>query len=123
MLLNDYILSCQSLFTKTFCILQYCPPFWLINTVNSRFKKDLKLQIHLSTQGIFFGGPVFRFTTEIFLKSNNSRFKKEKMGFLKLRVYCNRKYCNILSSKSAFSANLAQNRWMNAVYKSSLLPI
>ena len=36
----------------------------------------------------FFGQPVFRFITSIFLKSNNSRFKKEKMDFLKSRVYC-----------------------------------
>ena len=34
------------------------------NTVNSQFKKDLNLQIHLGTQGIFFSEKtVFRFST------------------------------------------------------------
>ena len=32
--------------------------------------------------------PVFRFRTQIFLKSNNSGFKKGNMEFLKRRVYC-----------------------------------
>ena len=55
------------------------------NTVKSRFKKGLDLQIHLHKA-------VLRFNTEIFLKSNNSRFKKGKVDFLKSRVYCNQRF-------------------------------
>ena len=58
----------------------------LVHTVESRFKKDLNLQIHLH---MFFGWPVSdSVLTYFFLISNNSRFKKEKLGFLKSRFAC-----------------------------------
>ena len=81
MLLNDYILSCQSLFTKTFCILQYCPPFWLINTVNSRFKKDLKLQIHLH-KAFFLEDLFLDSLQKSFLNQTTLDLRMEKWSFL-----------------------------------------
>ena len=55
-------------------------------TVNYQFKKYIKMQINLH-KTFFLEQPVFRFTIQIFLKSN-SRFKKGKIDFLKSRVYC-----------------------------------
>ena len=53
-----------------------------MSTVKSQFKKDLNLQIHLRKK--FFSDDRFSdlVSTQIFLKSNNFQFKKEKMGFL-----------------------------------------
>ena len=51
-------------------------------TVKSRFKKGLNLQI------IFFGLSFLRLSNWIFAQSNMIRFKKGKMGFLKLRFAC-----------------------------------
>ena len=54
------------------------------STVNSWFKEDIKLQVYL--QRHFFGRQVFRFSKSMFLKSNNSQFKKKE--FLKSRFVC-----------------------------------
>ena len=51
------------------------------NSEKSRLQKGHNLQIHLHKA-------VLRFNTEIFLKSNNSRFKKGKMEFIKSRFAC-----------------------------------
>ena len=64
------------------------------NTVNSRFKTDLKLQIHLNKT--FFLDDQF---LDSLYKSNNSRFKKGKMDFLKSRVYFSQQVIQILGSR------------------------
>ena len=56
------------------------------STVNSWFKEDIKLQVYL--QRHFFGRQVFRFSKSMFLKSNNSQFKKKE--FLISRFVCTR---------------------------------
>ena len=61
----------------------------LICTVNSRFKKDFHLQIHLH-KTFLFGRLVFRFRY-LFLKSNMTRFKTGKMKFFKSRFACTAK--------------------------------
>ena len=56
--------------------------------MNSRFKKDLNLQIHLHKT--FFSTERFLDSVnKSLLKINNSRFKKEKINFLESRVYRN----------------------------------
>ena len=60
-------------------------PKFIDYTVNSRFKKDLKLQIHLSVHKAFFLDDRF---LDSLHKSNNSQFQEGKMDFLKSRVYC-----------------------------------
>ena len=57
-----------------------------IRTVESRFKKDLNLQIHFSP------APVFWFTTQIFLKPSIAWFKKDLLEFLKSRFACNSEF-------------------------------
>ena len=61
------------------------------STVNSRFKKDLKLQIHLHKA--FFSDD--RFLDSLHKSSLNQTtldLRKKKMDFLKPRVYCIRKF-------------------------------
>ena len=76
---------CQSRFSSsiTFLISCYCGMIakCLCNFFQSRSQ--------LANKYFFFSRPVLKFSTYIFLKSNNSRFKKEEMGFLKSRFACN----------------------------------
>ena len=66
------------------------------DTVNSRFKKDLKLQIHLH-KALFLSNQFLDSLHKSFLNetTHNSRFKKGKMDFLKSIVYCIANKCKL----------------------------
>ena len=59
----------------------------MLFTVNSRFKKDLKLQIHLHKA--FFPDDQFLDSLhKSFLNQTTLDLRREKLDFLKLRVHC-----------------------------------
>jgi hypothetical protein len=90
-------------------------------TVNSRFKKDLKLQIHLHKT--FFSDDRFIDSLhKYFLNQINSRFKKGKMDFLKSRVYCTHLFlCNCRPTTSWNGPCVPDNYGFADVIDKSLL--
>ena len=68
------------------------------NTVNSRFKTDLKLQIHLN-KTFFWDDQFLNSLHKSILNQHNSGFKKGKMDFLKSRVYFSQQVIKILGSR------------------------